>query len=51
MVPKFLPAAAVVDDALLDGESEQESTGEPAGDNDDREDLYRVQTACEVIGV
>jgi general secretion pathway protein K len=51
VVPKFLPAAAVEEDALLDGESEQESTGEPAGDNDDREDLYRVQTACEVIGV
>ena len=51
VVPKFLPAAAVEDDALLDGESEEESTGESPRDDDVREDLYRVQTACEVIGV
>jgi general secretion pathway protein K len=51
VVPKFLPAAAVEDDAALDGESKEQSTGESPRDDDDREDLYRVQTACEVIGV
>ncbi|MDE0840573.1 MAG: type II secretion system minor pseudopilin GspK [Porticoccaceae bacterium] len=43
VVPKFLPAAATENQPLLSDEA--------ADGDDQQDDLYRVQTACEVIGV